>query len=199
MSAVRPATVRSCPGRQVEVDDQHVRLHQAEKVEQMAGTGGNLDEMVPQFLQGRSTMPPLRISIDHQDMQCARGPVPFRGLRANSRPEPRSLRGKNPPPTPFTLPPLKAPPLRWGASPSISLPPPPLPSPQPGGVPVSSQRCASPRGSSSAPTCSAMWATSSMSPEPSEYQGSMTQSWPKATLMPWARISGTRVMPRRFG
>ena len=49
------------------------------------------------------------------------------------------------------------------------------------------------------PTCTAMWATSSMSPEPSEYQGSMTQSWPKATRTPAAASSATRVSPRRLG
>jgi hypothetical protein len=34
---------------------------------------------------------------------------------------------------------------------------------------------------------------------PSAYQGSITQSWPKATLTPAASSSGTRVMPRRLG
>ncbi|EWS59209.1 hypothetical protein Y695_04633 [Hydrogenophaga sp. T4] len=48
-------------------------------------------------------------------------------------------------------------------------------------------------------TCRPMWATSSMSPLPSEYQGSITQSWPKATVTPAAMSSGTRVMPRRLG
>jgi len=38
-----------------------------------------------------------------------------------------------------------------------------------------------------------------MSPLPSEYHGSITQSWPNATSMPAAISSGTRVMPRRFG
>ena len=44
-----------------------------------------------------------------------------------------------------------------------------------------------------------MWATSSMSAVPSAYQGSITQSWPKATVTPCARSSGTRVRPRRLG
>ena len=48
-------------------------------------------------------------------------------------------------------------------------------------------------------TCRPMCATSSMSPEPRPYQGSITQSWPKATFTPAAISSGTRVMPRRFG
>jgi len=48
-------------------------------------------------------------------------------------------------------------------------------------------------------TCRPIEATSSMSAEPSEYQGSSTQSWPKATVMPAAMSSGTRVMPRRLG
>ena len=48
-------------------------------------------------------------------------------------------------------------------------------------------------------TCSPMCATSSMSAQPSAYHGSITQSWPKATLTPAAISSGTRVMPRRFG
>ena len=48
-------------------------------------------------------------------------------------------------------------------------------------------------------TCRPMWATSSMSPEPMPYHGSITQSWPKATFTPAASNSGTRVMPRRFG
>ena len=45
----------------------------------------------------------------------------------------------------------------------------------------------------------AMWATSSMSVVPSPYQGSMTQSWPRATVTPCARSSGMRVRPRRRG
>jgi hypothetical protein len=36
-----------------------------------------------------------------------------------------------------------------------------------------------------------------LSPLPSPYQGSITQSWPKATVRPAASSSGTRVMPRR--
>ena len=48
-------------------------------------------------------------------------------------------------------------------------------------------------------TWTAMCATSSMSALPSEYHGSMQQSWPSATLIPAAISSGTRVMPRRFG
>ena len=48
-------------------------------------------------------------------------------------------------------------------------------------------------------TCRPMCATSSMSPEPRLYQGSITQSWPKATGTPAASSSGTRVMPRRLG
>ena len=36
-----------------------------------------------------------------------------------------------------------------------------------------------------------------LSPLPSPYQGSITQSWPKATVRPAANSSGTRVMPRR--
>ena len=48
-------------------------------------------------------------------------------------------------------------------------------------------------------TCRPMKATSSMSAVPSEYQGSSTQSWPQPTRMPASIISGTRVMPRRFG
>ena len=48
-------------------------------------------------------------------------------------------------------------------------------------------------------TCNPMCATSSMSPEPRLYHGSITQSWPNATSTPAAIISGTRVMPRRFG
>ena len=48
-------------------------------------------------------------------------------------------------------------------------------------------------------TCRPMLATSSMSPEPRLYQGSITQSWPKATVSPAAMSSGTRVMPRRLG
>jgi cytosine deaminase len=36
-------------------------------------------------------------------------------------------------------------------------------------------------------------------PEPMPYQGSITQSWPNATVRPAAISSGTRVMPRRFG
>ena len=35
--------------------------------------------------------------------------------------------------------------------------------------------------------------------DPSAYHGSITQSWPNATLTPAAISSGTRVMPRRFG
>ena len=49
------------------------------------------------------------------------------------------------------------------------------------------------------PTWIAMCATSSMSAEPNEYHGSMTQSWPNATVTPAAISSGARVMPRRFG
>ena len=45
----------------------------------------------------------------------------------------------------------------------------------------------------------AMWPTSSMSPEPIEYQGSITQSWPNETFRPASISSRTRVMPRRFG
>ena len=41
-------------------------------------------------------------------------------------------------------------------------------------------------------TCRPIAATSSMSPLPSEYHGSITQSWPKPTLMPAASSSGTR-------
>ena len=48
-------------------------------------------------------------------------------------------------------------------------------------------------------TCRPIAATSSMSAEPRLYQGSITQSWPKATLTPWSISSGTRVMPRRLG
>ena len=48
-------------------------------------------------------------------------------------------------------------------------------------------------------TCKPMCATSSMSPEPRLYHGSITQSWPNATSTPAASSSGTRVMPRRFG
>ena len=44
------------------------------------------------------------------------------------------------------------------------------------------------------------WATwVSMSALPPAYHGSITQSWPKATVRPAAISSGTRVMPRRLG
>ena len=49
------------------------------------------------------------------------------------------------------------------------------------------------------PTCSPMLAASSISAEPSEYHGSITQSCPKATLSPFFIISGTRVIPLLFG
>ena len=48
-------------------------------------------------------------------------------------------------------------------------------------------------------TWTPMCPTSSMSPDPIEYQGSMTQSCPNETLTPAAISSRTRVIPRRFG
>ena len=48
-------------------------------------------------------------------------------------------------------------------------------------------------------TCRPIEATSSMSPEPIGYHGSITQSCPKATGTPAAISSGTRVMPRSRG
>ncbi|MNT23843.1 hypothetical protein D3C72_1592830 [compost metagenome] len=64
---------------------------------------------------------------------------------------------------------------------------------------IASKACCMPVRLVICATCRPMWATSRASPLPRLYQGSITQSWPKATVRPAAISSGTRVMPRRLG